>query len=126
MALSESCSVVLVVYFGIFLDNVLLTVVVPIIPDILASKTTFDPHDILSGDESARVGGLFAAKALVQLVVNPFVGKFTDKFGFDVPLIIGASILGLSSLSKRDSSFLNCLMYFKTKIKFSPLRRAFH
>lgn len=50
--------------------------------------------------ENARVGALFASKAFVQLAVNPIVGIATEKLGYQIPFLLGTTILFLSSLSK--------------------------
>jgi hypothetical protein len=54
--------------------------------------------------ENGRVGALFASKAFVQLVFNPFVGKATQKYGYELPFLIGTGFLLLSALSKFDFS----------------------
>lgn len=77
---------VAVVYLSLFLDNVLLTVVVPIIPDYLC---TLDGNSTGDGDENGRVGLLLSSKALVQLILNPAVGTFTDTLGYAKPLLLG-------------------------------------
>ncbi len=38
----------------------------------------YSPHDIIN--ENSKVGWLFASKALVQLVANPFIGTFANKW----------------------------------------------
>ncbi|NWX16695.1 VMAT1 protein, partial [Aegotheles bennettii] len=48
--------------------------------------------------ENVRVGLLFASKALVQLVVNPFVGLLTNRIGYHIPMFIGFSIMFLSTV----------------------------
>lgn len=50
--------------------------------------------------ENARVGALFSSKAFVQLVVNPFIGKATVKFGYEIPFLVGTGFLLLSCISK--------------------------
>ncbi|XP_077266596.1 synaptic vesicular amine transporter [Temnothorax americanus] len=79
---------VTVVYLSIFLDNVLLTVVVPIIPDYLC---TLDANTTASAeeDENGRVGLLLSSKALVQLILNPAVGTLTGTLGYARPLFLG-------------------------------------
>ncbi|KAM9252449.1 chromaffin granule amine transporter [Cariama cristata] len=48
--------------------------------------------------ENVRVGLLFASKALVQLVVNPFVGLLTNRIGYHIPMFIGFIIMFLSTV----------------------------
>ncbi|XP_071626411.1 synaptic vesicular amine transporter [Temnothorax longispinosus] len=88
---------VTVVYLSIFLDNVLLTVVVPIIPDYLC---TLDANTTASAeeDENGRVGLLLSSKALVQLILNPAVGTLTGTLGYARPLFLGNLSLLLAAL----------------------------
>ncbi|XP_017889410.1 synaptic vesicular amine transporter-like [Ceratina calcarata] len=89
--------IVAVVYLSLFLDNVLLTVVVPIIPDYLC---TLEGNTTTSGedDENGRVGLLLSSKALVQLILNPAVGIFTGTFGYTKPLFLGNLSLLLAAM----------------------------
>ena len=112
---------VVLVYLALVLDNILLTVVVPIIPIFLyqnealernltlqKSKGILDEFiedefiaeksEGLMVSENSRIGALFASKAFVQLIFNPLVGKATIIFGYDIPFLIGTSILLVSSL----------------------------
>ncbi|KAK0096159.1 hypothetical protein PV326_006304, partial [Microctonus aethiopoides] len=88
---------VIVVYLSLFLDNVLLTVVVPIIPDYLCSiadnSTIFNEED-----ENGRIGLLLSSKALVQLILNPAVGTLTGSVGYAKPLLLGNLSLLLATL----------------------------
>ncbi|NXP70401.1 VMAT1 protein, partial [Ramphastos sulfuratus] len=159
--------VLVVVFIALLLDNMLLTVVVPIVPTFLytteykgpsssdaqaqtelappASKAPpssfvfsyFDnttvtvlgslstvglgnstesrlppqphtssppsPGSCLEGEEfldeeNVRVGLLFASKALVQLLVNPFVGLLTNRIGYHIPMFIGFTIMFFSTV----------------------------
>ncbi|XP_046490478.1 synaptic vesicular amine transporter isoform X1 [Neodiprion pinetum] len=86
-----------VVYLSLFLDNILLTVVVPIIPDYLYTlegNATVDAET----DENGRVGFLLSSKALVQLVLNPVIGSLTGTLGYARPLLIGSVNLLLAAL----------------------------
>ncbi|NXG34624.1 VMAT1 protein, partial [Dromaius novaehollandiae] len=49
-------------------------------------------------NENVRVGLLFASKALIQLVVNPFVGPLTNRIGYHIPMFIGFTIMFLSTV----------------------------
>ncbi|XP_068891525.1 chromaffin granule amine transporter isoform X2 [Aphelocoma coerulescens] len=160
--------VLVVVFVALLLDNILLTVVVPIVPTFLytieyeganssvssalpeptpaaprappfsSALSSFDnttvpvrgftstvelpngtgssppghppstpqtpPGGCLEGgeflaQENTRVGLLFASKALVQLLVNPWVGLLTNRIGYHIPMFIGFTIMFLSTVS---------------------------
>ena len=57
-------------------------------------------HPATMIQENGRVGALFASKAFVQLIVNPFVGKATNNWGYEIPFMIGTCILLVSAISK--------------------------
>uniref|UniRef100_A0A3B3RC38 Solute carrier family 18 member A1 n=1 Tax=Paramormyrops kingsleyae TaxID=1676925 RepID=A0A3B3RC38_9TELE len=146
--------VLVVVCVALLLDNMLLTVVVPIIPTFLYAtehklqnsslsfnnqkppketplssvlslydNTTYvlGPHTAKPLDptprgghnrsitscqedsdflveENVRVGLLFASKALVQLLVNPFVGPLTNRIGYHIPMFAGFVIMFVSTI----------------------------
>uniref|UniRef100_A0A803U0F4 Major facilitator superfamily (MFS) profile domain-containing protein n=1 Tax=Anolis carolinensis TaxID=28377 RepID=A0A803U0F4_ANOCA len=48
--------------------------------------------------ENVRVGLLFASKALMQLLANPFVGPLTNRIGYHIPMFLGFVIMFLSTL----------------------------
>ena len=52
-----------------------------------------------TGDKSAdaSVGFLFASKALVQLFISPIAGTVIDRIGYDTPMILGLSIIFIST-----------------------------
>lgn len=54
--------------------------------------------------ENIEVGVMFASKAVVQLITNPFVGPLTNRIGYSIPMFMGFVIMFLSTLSK-------CLCY---------------
>ncbi|NWT76543.1 VMAT1 protein, partial [Prunella himalayana] len=149
-----------VVFVALLLDNILLTVVVPIVPTFLytteyegaessASPALPEPtlgappfssvlsyfdnttvpvrgftppghppssppghpprvppapgRSCLEGEEflaqeNTRVGLLFASKALVQLLVNPWVGLLTNRIGYHIPMFLGFTIMFLSTV----------------------------
>ncbi|XP_050559594.1 synaptic vesicular amine transporter [Spodoptera frugiperda] len=144
-ALRESRKLVLVIVaIALLLDNMLLTTVVPIIPEFLydirhpdaplsmsleditlapPSPTPYCPcmqpntTSILQNEtqtlnltaqreerhqelihETVAVGVMFASKALVQLLANPFVGPLTHKIGYSVPMFTGFILMFLSTL----------------------------
>ncbi|XP_016429595.1 chromaffin granule amine transporter-like [Sinocyclocheilus rhinocerous] len=144
--------VLVVVCVALLLDNMLLTVVVPIIPTFLYATehqtqerpsaapseaqptytSVFSLYDnstytsstaVSSGangssglngssaerhrckedsefleEENVRVGLLFASKALVQLMVNPFMGPLTNRIGYHIPMFAGFVIMFVSTI----------------------------
>ncbi|CAB4059849.1 SLC18A1_2 [Lepeophtheirus salmonis] len=98
----KSRSIFIRVYIAMILDNVLLTVVVPILPNFIynaerESQNLESRHQIIS-KENGRIGYLFASKALVQLVTNFLIGKMTTMIGYRLPFTIGSIFLLFSSL----------------------------
>ncbi|XP_060786655.1 chromaffin granule amine transporter isoform X2 [Neoarius graeffei] len=49
-------------------------------------------------DENMRVGLMFASKAIVQLLVNPFVGPLTNRIGYHIPMFAGFVIMFVSTI----------------------------
>ncbi|KAF4791202.1 Synaptic vesicular amine transporter [Turdus rufiventris] len=156
--------ILLIVFIALLLDNMLLTVVVPIIPSYLYSieheknaseiQTTkpnlpsatmdnfqsifsfYDNSTMVTGNESnktqpgelhqtqteqmvvtvtpsspdcpkddkellnenVQVGLLFASKATVQLMTNPFIGPLTNRIGYQIPLFAGFCIMFVSTI----------------------------
>ncbi|CAH1104759.1 unnamed protein product [Psylliodes chrysocephalus] len=147
--------VLVIVAIALLLDNMLLTTVVPIIPEFLYdinhpdaplgsarmmttttttstfppcpceqfnqsannnssttptsvdnyNYTTIDPEeeerklrhkDLVQ--ETVQVGIMFASKAFVQLLANPFVGPLTHKIGYSIPMFAGFIIMFLSTI----------------------------
>lgn len=111
--------VLVIVCIALLLDNMLYMVIVPIIPDYLRDIGVWDTYTIggqiqyrnesdrlipmriggrvvYEGEESA-VGMLFASKAIVQLFINPFSGHIIDRIGYDLPMMIGLSIMFFST-----------------------------
>ncbi|KAK5907964.1 hypothetical protein CgunFtcFv8_016062 [Champsocephalus gunnari] len=150
-----------IVFVALLLDNMLLTVVVPIIPSFLygldesaemALKNhtltqqapagafhsivslydnmvrTAGPNTTVSStdpppapelpqnssecpqsssrllNENVKVGLLFASKATVQLLVNPFIGPLTNRVGYQLPLFAGFCIMFMSTIMFAFSS----------------------
>lgn len=48
--------------------------------------------------ENSSIGLLLAVKAFVQLIFNPVVGHYTTRIGYQVPIVVGTSVLLVSSL----------------------------
>lgn len=106
--------ILVIVSIALLLDNMLYMVIVPIIPDYLRYVGGFDdgtPAPLLidnitgkpipmkhdhHGQDSAT-GVLFASKAIVQLMVNPFSGALIDRIGYDLPMMIGLIVMFLST-----------------------------
>ena len=68
----------------------------------ILTSTTLAPATTTADDdqsEDVAVGFLFASKAFVQLLINPFSGAFIDKIGYDMPMCIGLGIIFLSTLT---------------------------
>ncbi|XP_069466916.1 vesicular acetylcholine transporter [Ambystoma mexicanum] len=110
--------VLLIVCVALFLDNMLYMVIVPIIPDYIAtlrsgqvalaikegnasasntSKSILRPS-YPTENEDIKIGVLFASKAILQLLVNPLSGTFIDRVGYDIPLFIGLMVMFLSTV----------------------------
>ncbi|XP_006562620.2 vesicular acetylcholine transporter [Apis mellifera] len=99
--------VLIIVSIALLLDNMLYMVIVPIIPDYLKYVGAFG--DVEEEDEvnatgtpshhgqDSATGVLFASKAIVQLMVNPFSGALIDRIGYDIPMMIGLCIMFLST-----------------------------
>lgn len=103
--------ILVIVSIALLLDNMLYMVIVPIIPDYLRYIGTWGeegqhnqtvmpldgaPRGGHHGQDSAT-GFLFASKAIVQLMVNPFSGALIDKIGYDMPMMVGLTIMFFST-----------------------------
>ena len=119
--MSQRRIVLVIVCIALLLDNMLYMVIVPIIPDYLRDIGVWETHRvggqvefknsnvsnrlipmriggrIIYEGEDAAIGFLFASKAIVQLFINPFSGAIIDKIGYDVPMMIGLSIMFFST-----------------------------
>ncbi|XP_041988774.1 vesicular acetylcholine transporter-like isoform X1 [Aricia agestis] len=118
---SQRKIILVIVCIALLLDNMLYMVIVPIIPDylryigawgeagydhvvtltpIIEGNRTIIPTKIIpashEGQDSAT-GVLFASKAIVQLMINPFSGALIDRIGYDIPMMIGLIIMFLST-----------------------------
>ncbi|KAK2187304.1 hypothetical protein NP493_170g03000 [Ridgeia piscesae] len=123
---SQRRLVLVIVCIALLLDNMLYMVIVPIIPVYLkdmgsprpqrvnpqspasepANWTHYDNHTkkhlfpLVEFDPSyqdASIGFLFASKAIVQLLVNPLSGTVIDRIGYDQPMLLGLSIIFVST-----------------------------
>ncbi|CAG9766804.1 unnamed protein product [Ceutorhynchus assimilis] len=103
--------VLVIVSIALLLDNMLYMVIVPIIPDYLRyigayqddpipENSTLPPGTPFKHDhhgQDSATGILFASKAIVQLMVNPFSGALIDRIGYDIPMMVGLCIMFLST-----------------------------
>ena len=114
---SQRKLILVIVSIALLLDNMLYMVIVPIIPDYLRYIGAWGKQDspeevatvnVTEKPESRQVprdhhgqdqatGVLFASKAIVQLMVNPFSGALIDRIGYDIPMMIGLTIMFLST-----------------------------
>uniref|UniRef100_A0A6I8NNW0 Solute carrier family 18 member A1 n=1 Tax=Ornithorhynchus anatinus TaxID=9258 RepID=A0A6I8NNW0_ORNAN len=65
-------------------------------------------------EENVRVGLLFASKALMQLLVNPFVGPLTNRIGYHIPMFAGFVIMFLSTVMFAFSGTYTLLFVART------------
>ncbi|KAM5174773.1 chromaffin granule amine transporter isoform 2-T2 [Callospermophilus lateralis] len=65
-------------------------------------------------EENIRVGVLFASKALMQLLVNPFVGPLTNRIGYHIPMFAGFVIMFLSTVMFAFSATYTLLFVART------------
>lgn len=111
--------ILVIVSIALLLDNMLYMVIVPIIPDYLQYIGAWDDDDdpvtrapayaknytgptttakpIHHPGQESATGFLFASKAIVQLMVNPFSGALIDRIGYETPMLIGLTIMFLST-----------------------------
>lgn len=95
--------VLVIVAVALLLDNMLYMVIVPIMPKYLRHINAYEYKDLINPKtnetyrkyygEDEKLGYLFAIKAIVQLIVNPFSGTIIDRIGYEMPLIIGLIVL---------------------------------
>nr|XP_027785789.1 synaptic vesicular amine transporter isoform X2 [Marmota flaviventris] len=61
-----------------------------------------EDKDLLN--ENVQVGLLFASKATVQLLTNPFIGLLTNRIGYPIPMFTGFCIMFVSTIMFAFSS----------------------
>jgi MFS family permease len=76
-----------VTFLSFLADNLLLTICIPIVPNLLDEKYG-----------SIAIGCIFSAKPLVQLLTNLFASFVVDRRGPKLPLLIGVFILTISAV----------------------------
>lgn len=119
---SQRRIVLVIVSIALLLDNMLYMVIVPIIPDYLRTIDVLQRREALIANfsrtaqlhnftgkekikfswlvpeaEDAKIGTLFAFKAIVQLFFNPLSGHIIDRIGYDIPMVIGLSVIFVST-----------------------------
>ncbi|XP_008334766.1 chromaffin granule amine transporter [Cynoglossus semilaevis] len=73
-------------------------------PDLLVNDTINTTESsclqdsVFLEEENVHVGLLFASKAVVQLLVNPFVGPLTNRIGYHIPMFAGFIIMFVSTI----------------------------
>ncbi|XP_061602168.1 synaptic vesicular amine transporter [Cololabis saira] len=60
-------------------------------------------------NENVKVGMLFASKATVQLITNPFIGPLTNRIGYQLPIFAGFCIMFVSTIMFAFSSSYSLL-----------------
>ena len=78
--------VLFIVALALFCDYLLLTLCIPILPNLFNSR--FDP---------IMISLIFASKPAVQFFANPIMGSYVDKYGPNLPLLWGVLVLALST-----------------------------
>ncbi|XP_023585755.1 synaptic vesicular amine transporter isoform X2 [Trichechus manatus latirostris] len=69
----------------------------------MVTNTSTAPSDCPKEDqdllnENVQVGLLFASKATVQLLTNPFIGLLTNRIGYPIPMFAGFCIMFISTI----------------------------
>lgn len=67
--------------------------------EIVGSQMVNGDEHWLSG-ENGSIGMLLATKALIQLLVTPFVGRLTLQLGYRIPIVFGTFCLLIASLGR--------------------------
>merc|ERR1711922_20747 len=71
------------------------------LPESTTTTTTLSPEERKHKElveENMEVGVMFASKAFVQLIANPFVGPLTNKIGYSIPMFCGFIIMFFSTI----------------------------
>ena len=89
--------VLIIASVTLLLDNMLYMVIVPIITEYFKkTNETMIPETQLASRETIT-GFLFASKAIVQLLCNPFSGHYIDRVGYVHPLMLGLMTMFIST-----------------------------
>ncbi|XP_016066374.1 PREDICTED: chromaffin granule amine transporter [Miniopterus natalensis] len=87
----------------------------PAVTGVISShKNNCLQHTEFLEEENIRVGVLFASKALMQLLVNPFVGPLTNRIGYHLPMFAGFIIMFLSTVMFAFSGTYTLLFVART------------
>ncbi|XP_072123025.1 synaptic vesicular amine transporter-like [Mobula birostris] len=70
-----------------------------------------DRDESFLAEENVHIGLLFASKAIVQLLVNPFVGVLTNRIGYHTPMFTGLVILFVSTIMYAFSNTYSLLFF---------------
>src|SRR3569832_1679680 len=54
-------------------------------------KWEYDGEDVWNGY-------LFASKAAVQILINPISGTISDRIGYEIPMVIGLTVMFFSTM----------------------------
>ncbi|XP_057580698.1 chromaffin granule amine transporter isoform X3 [Hippopotamus amphibius kiboko] len=89
------------------------------IPPPLTKATPAHGNNCFQGteylkEENIWVGLLFASKALMQLLINPFVGPLTNRIGYHIPMFAGFVIMFISTVMFAFSSTYTMLFVART------------
>ncbi|XP_029466348.1 synaptic vesicular amine transporter [Rhinatrema bivittatum] len=70
----------------------------PVVVNITTGPSDCPKKDTELLNENVQVGLLFASKATVQLITNPFIGPMTNRIGYQLPLFAGFCIMFISTI----------------------------
>ncbi|XP_054572784.1 chromaffin granule amine transporter isoform X2 [Eptesicus fuscus] len=90
------------------------TIAPPVTGAISSHKNNCLQHSEFLEEENIRVGLLFASKAVMQLLVNPFVGPLTNRIGYHIPMFAGFVIMFLSTVMFAFSDTYTLLFVART------------
>ncbi|KAF6720025.1 Synaptic vesicular amine transporter [Oryzias melastigma] len=76
----------------------------PVVTKLLQNSSDCPQSSSKLLNENVKVGMLFASKATVQLVTNPFIGPLTNRIGYQLPIFAGFCIMFLSTIMFAFSS----------------------
>ncbi|XP_036306392.1 chromaffin granule amine transporter [Pipistrellus kuhlii] len=95
--------------------NATSSTIAPLVTEAISShKNNCLQHSEFLEEENIRVGLLFASKAVMQLLVNPFVGPLTNRIGYHIPMFAGFVIMFLSTLMFAFSGTYTLLFVART------------
>ncbi|XP_027820183.2 chromaffin granule amine transporter isoform X2 [Ovis aries] len=81
--------------------------------DVVHGNNCFQATEFLK-EENIWVGVLFASKALMQLLVNPFMGPLTNRIGYHIPMFAGFVIMFISTVMFAFSGTYTLLFVART------------